>query len=372
MPTERASYAPGVTVNRITDLSSLPEKDRTNVDRMADKAKSLGAEVWFVLGDTRPGRKNAEGKTIRTYGTTYFDGSGRPIIVVSLDSKRYLPSALFSHELIHVIQIQSGGTSVETILSGISEESIADVEEALTDLASPYNKSYSGSFGGEFNENNRLYYWEEVLGDIYAGINRLGFTDEDFFELRDRATPLIAAESAKYENADGVKRSVKPARVEKYFIGNVKGHGAMAVVTPDDITPGSQYEGAAYAYINALRSMPLGDRQPFLAKTLDGATVVRLHPRTAGEYTGSPSTQKLGKNEKAAKMLAATVLDDMVLLGENGTFKNDRMVDGNTNKHGDFAANGWTYLDTKFAVARETDTGVVYDLYSGSINIGNA
>ena len=78
MPTERASYAPGVTVNRVTDLSSLPEKDRANADRMAAKAKSLGTEVWFVLGDTRPGRKNAEGKTIRAYGTTYFDGSGKP------------------------------------------------------------------------------------------------------------------------------------------------------------------------------------------------------------------------------------------------------------------------------------------------------
>lgn len=203
LPTERASYAPGVTVNRVTDLSSLPEKDRANADRMAAKAKSLGAEVWFVLGDTRPGRKNAEGKPLRTYGTTYFDGSGKPIIVVSLDSKRYLPSALFSHELIHAIQIQSGRTSVEAILSGISEESIADVEEALTDLASPYNKSYSGSFGGEFNENNRLDYWEEVLGDIYANINRLGFTNEDFAALRKKVLPLISEESAKYENADG-------------------------------------------------------------------------------------------------------------------------------------------------------------------------
>ena len=202
LPTERASYAPGVTVNRVTDLSSLPEKDRANADRMAAKAKSLGTEVWFVLGDTRPGRKNAEGKPLHTYGTTYFDGSGKPIIVVSLDSKRYLPAELFSHELIHAIQIQSGRTSVETILSGISEESIADVEDALADLSSPYNKSYSGSFGGDFNENNRLDYWEEVLGDIYADINRLGFTEDDFAELRSAVVSLITAESAKYENAD--------------------------------------------------------------------------------------------------------------------------------------------------------------------------
>ena len=202
MPTERASYAPGVTVNRVTDLSSLPEKDRANADRMVAKAKSLGVEVWFVLGDTRPGRKNAEGKPLRTYGTTYFDGSGKPIIVVSLDSKRYLPAELFSHELIHAIQIQSGRTAVETILSGISEESRAEVETSLSEAGSLYNKSYSGSFGGEFNENNRLDYWEEVLGDIYADINRLGLAAEKFSKLRDVVAPLIAAESAKYENAD--------------------------------------------------------------------------------------------------------------------------------------------------------------------------
>lgn len=203
LPTERASYAPGVTVSRVTDLSSLPEKDRANAGRMIAKAKALGTEVWFVLGDTRPGRKNAEGKTIRTYGTTYFDGSGKPVIVVSLDSKRYLPAELFSHELIHAIQIQSGRTSVEAILSGISEADRARVEKRLSQADSQYNKSYSGSFGGDFNENNRLDYWEEVLGDIYAGINRVGVTDEDFTALRQHVLPLISEESAKHENTDG-------------------------------------------------------------------------------------------------------------------------------------------------------------------------
>lgn len=106
---------------------------------------------------------------------------------------------------------------------------------------------------------------------------------------------------------------------------------------------------------------------PFATILVD-AQPVYIGKDLPGEYKSSEYTKSLRKATRAVKMQAATNLDEMLLLAENGEWR-DNVKD----KHKQDAKNGWYRYSTRFALPVLDIKKAVdhYTVYSGTLLIRN-
>lgn len=112
----------------------------------------------------------------------------------------------------------------------------------------------------------------------------------------------------------------------------------------------------------------LVDTEHPFATILVDAQPVYIGKDLPGEYKSSEYTKSLRKATRAVKMQAATNLDEMLLLAENGEWR------GNVkDKHKLDAKNGWYRYSTRFAVPVLDIKKAVdhYTVYSGTLLIRN-
>lgn len=117
-----------------------------------------------------------------------------------------------------------------------------------------------------------------------------------------------------------------------------------------------------------VHSKTLVDTEHPFATILVDAQPVYIGKDLPGEYKSSEYTKSLRKATRAVKMQAATNLDEMLLLAENGEWR------GNVkDKHKLDAKNGWYRYSTRFAVPVLDIKKAVdhYTVYSGTLLIRN-
>jgi len=122
----------------------------------------------------------------------------------------------------------------------------------------------------------------------------------------------------------------------KYSIKVINGR-LMPVIDTDNDTRSFD---AAEAFLRGI----ISEKNPF-ATILADAQAVYVGNDLPSEYRSSEYTKHMNSALRKIKMQAATNLDEMLLLGTDGSWQED--FEG---KHGDRAKKGWYRYSTEFAV----------------------
>lgn len=182
---------------------------------------------------------------------------------------------------------------------------------------------------------------------------------KDFAELEDIAKQWQAAFDAAEKTAEKAKTAAGEGDGARYSIRNVGGETMTVIDTEND----TRDFKAAEAYLKTL----VDADHPF-STILADAQPVYVGKDLPGEYKSSEYTKTMKPALRKIKMQAATNLDEMLLLAENGEWRENVKP-----KHSKDAQNGWYQYDTQFAVpilnAKKTIDH--YTVYGGTLLIRN-
>lgn len=156
---------------------------------------------------------------------------------------------------------------------------------------------------------------------------------------------------AAIEGNVATKNTAEEGGVAKYSIREIDGRVMPVIDTKND----TRKQNVAQSYIKTL----VNEENPFATILMDDQAVY-VGKDLPGEYTRSEYTVQLRKAIRKVKMQAATNLDEMLLLAQNGEWR-ENVKD----KHEVDAQNGWYRYETEFAVPvlnakREIDHYIVY------------
>lgn len=174
----------------------------------------------------------------------------------------------------------------------------------------------------------------------------------------------VALWQKAYDAAGKQAQRVKTAAREgdgegRYQIKNIDGRLMTVIDTQND----TRDFKAAEAYLKTL----VNTEHPFSTILMD-AQPVFVGKDLPGEYKSSEYTKTMKPALRKIKMQAATNLDEMLLLAENGEWRENVKP-----KHAKDAQNGWYRYDTEFAVpvldAKKTVDH--YTVYGGTLLIRN-
>ena len=207
--------------------------------------------------------------------------------------------------------------------------------------------------GDEANLSDEAQYTkltEEIIayisGDIYEGVN------DDLLRPMFRDYDAVKAAWVKLckDNSGGEVR---------FSVREVGGE-TMPVL---DVQNDTRDYKVAEAYLKTL----VDTEHPFATILMD-AQPVYIGKDLPGEYKGSEYTHGLNRSTRQVKMQAATNLDEMLLLAENGEWR-ENVKD----KHKQDAKNGWYRYSTRFALPVLDIKKAVdhYTVYSGTLLIRN-
>lgn len=183
---------------------------------------------------------------------------------------------------------------------------------------------------------------------------------KDMAELEACAALWQKAYDAAGKQAQNAKTAAREGDGEgRYQIKNIDGRLMTVIDTQND----TRDFKAAEAYLKTL----VNTEHPFSTILMD-AQPVYVGKDLPGEYRSSEYSKKLRKAMREVKMQAATNLDEMLLLAENGEWRENVKP-----KHVKDAMNGWYRYDTEFAVpildAKKTVDH--YTVYGGTLLIRN-
>lgn len=173
----------------------------------------------------------------------------------------------------------------------------------------------------------------------------------------DNATVYVAFDSSQFKNVDNQSPTADPDI--RYSIREIAGKVMPVLDTQKD----TRNYSVAEAYLKTL----VDTEHPFSTILMD-AQPVYIGRDLPGEYRSSKYTKTLRKSIRDVKMQAATNLDEMLLLAENGEWHENIKE-----KHKVDAKNGWYRYSTQFAVPvldikKSVDH---YTVYSGTLLIRN-
>ena len=173
----------------------------------------------------------------------------------------------------------------------------------------------------------------------------------------DNATVYVAFDSSQFKNADN-KTPTADTDI-RYSLREIGGK-VMPVL---DVQNDTRDYKVAETYLKTL----VDTEHPFATILVD-AQPVYIGKDLPGEYKSSEYTKSLRKATRDVKMQAATNLDEMLLLAENGEWR-ENVKD----KHKQDAKNGWYRYSTRFALPVLDIKKAVdhYTVYSGTLIIRN-
>lgn len=182
---------------------------------------------------------------------------------------------------------------------------------------------------------------------------------KDFVELEDIAKQWQAAFDAAERQAEKAKTAAGNGDGVRYMIRNVGGETMTVIDTEND----TRDFKAAEAYLKTL----VDADHPF-STILADAQPVYVGKDLPGEYKSSQYTKTMKPALRKIKMQAATNLDEMLLLAENGEWRENVKP-----KHSKDAQNGWYRYDTQFAVPILNAKKAIdhYTVYGGTLLIRN-
>lgn len=179
-------------------------------------------------------------------------------------------------------------------------------------------------------------------------------------ELEQCAALWQKAYDAAGKQAQRTKTAAREGDGEgRYQIKNIGGRLMTVIDTQND----TRDFKAAEAYLKTL----VNSDHPFSTILMD-AQPVYVGKDLPGEYRSSEYSKKLRKAMREVKMQTATNLDEMLLLAENGEWRENVKP-----KHAKDAMNGWYRYDTEFAMPILNAKKAVdhYTVYGGTLLIRN-
>lgn len=196
--------------------------------------------------------------------------------------------------------------------------------------------------------------YKDLLGDTGIAVPDNVVTPSLLEELRKAGVAI--SESGRVKAKTAAREGDGEGR---YQIKNIDGRLMTVIDTQND----TRDFKAAEAYLKTL----VNTDHPFSTILMD-AQPVYVGKDLPGEYRSSEYSKKLRKAMREVKMQAATNLDEMLLLAENGEWRENVKP-----KHVKDAMNGWYRYDTEFAVpildAKKTVDH--YTVYGGTLLIRN-
>lgn len=232
-------------------------------------------------------------------------------------------------------------------------DEVLRLEESLYN--GPYADEYSAYTQADFDRRARVDYFKNAntlelyrntAGEIEArdAANRRGYSAEQRRQLR----PDLGNELTVF--ADGGVG---------YDIQTIGGETMPVIDTQND----TRNYATAEAYLKTL----VNAEHPFSTILVD-AQPVYIGKDLPGEYKSSEYTKRLRKGLREIKMQAATNLDEMLLLAENGEWRENVKP-----KHSKDAQNGWYRYETQFAIPILNAKKAIdhYTVYGGTLLIRN-
>ena len=183
---------------------------------------------------------------------------------------------------------------------------------------------------------------------------------KDMAELEACAALWQKAYDAAAKQAQNAKTAAREGDGEgRYQIKNIDGRLMTVIDTQND----TRDFKAAEAYLKTL----VNTEHPFSTILMD-AQPVYVGKDLPGEYRSSEYTKSMLSKLRDVKMQAATNLDEMLLLAENGEWRENVKP-----KHVKDARNGWYRYDTEFAIPILNAKKAVdhYTVYGGTLLIRN-
>lgn len=249
-------------------------------------------------------------------------------------------------------------------------------EEAMDEIAADFTRNMmeSGKLFEDFAKENRSAA-KKLLDALKAFIAKVKSLfrskaaqdraaqdayGKSMAELEQCAALWQKAYDAAGKQAQKAKTAAREGDGEgRYQIKNIDGRLMTVIDTQND----TRDFKAAEAYLKTL----VNTDHPFSTILMD-AQPVYVGKDLPGEYRSSEYSKKLRKAMREVKMQAATNLDEMLLLAENGEWRENVKP-----KHVKDAMNGWYRYDTEFAVpildAKKTVDH--YTVYGGTLLIRN-
>ena len=340
--------------------------DQKVAGQVNEVAKRLGVKVQFA---DRVAGGAANGKI------------ENGVITIARDAKNPV-RAVFGHEITHRIQ-----ELAPEEYRAFREAAIADTEyldqkvegtralyargdqdlsnlEAMDEIAADYAGSLmeDGALLDRFiqaNQGKRTLLGK--LRDVFRSLaDRLtGKYKGQARQAERRLEQALKAAESRAEAMLGQKNTAQEGGGAKYSLKTIDGRVMPVIDTKNDTRDYKTAEN----YLKTLVDI----ENPF-STILRDAQPVYLGKDFPGEYKGSEYTHSLRSAMRGVKMQAATNLDEMLLLAENGEWR-ENVKD----KHKVDAQNGWYRYDSEFAVPvlnakKEIDH---YTVYGGTLLIRN-
>ena len=247
-------------------------------------------------------------------------------------------------------------------------------DEVMDEIAADFagNMMENPDLFREFSQSNRtaaqklldsLKEFIAKVKSIFTGKARDAAAQEaygkDFAELEAVAHKWQEAFDAAEQQAERAKTAAGYGDGARYMIRNVGGETMTVIDTEND----TRDFKAAEAYLKTL----VDADHPF-STILADAQPVYVGKDLPGEYKSSEYTKTMKPALRKIKMQAATNLDEMLLLAENGEWRENVKP-----KHSKDAQNGWYRYDTQFAVPILNAKKAIdhYTVYGGALLIRN-
>ena len=196
--------------------------------------------------------------------------------------------------------------------------------------------------------------YKDLLGDTGIAVPDNVVTPSLLEELRKAGVAI--SESGRVKTKTAAREGDGEGR---YQIKNIDGRLMTVIDTQND----TRDFKAAEAYLKTL----VNTDHPFSTILMD-AQPVYVGKDLPGEYRSSEYTKSMLSKLRDVKMQAATNLDEMLLLAENGEWRENVKP-----KHAKDARNGWYRYDTEFAIPILNAKKAVdhYTVYGGTLLIRN-
>ena len=308
------------------------------------------------------------------------------VITVARDAKNPV-RAVFGHEITHRIQElapeeyrafrDAAMAHYENAEDGMVDALVWDQQsrytevdqelsnlEAMDEIAADYAGSLmeDGALLDRFIQSNQgKRTLLEKLRDVFRSLaDRLtGKYKSQARQAERRLEQALKAAGHQAEAMLGQKNTAQEGGGVKYSLKTIDGRVMPVIDTKNDTRDYKTAEN----YLKTLVDI----ENPF-STILRDAQPVHLGKDLPGEYKSSEYTKSMRRALRTAKMQAATNLDEMLLLAENGEWR-ENVKD----KHKVDAQNGWYRYDTEFAVPvlnakKEIDH---YTVYGGTLLIRN-
>lgn len=198
----------------------------------------------------------------------------------------------------------------------------------------------------------------EITG-VPATLTGSSISIADLLTYVNRYFPDVLPESVLRHFGHSERPAGKLGEGARYMIRNVGGETMTVIDTEND----TRDFKAAEAYLKTL----VDADHPF-STILADAQPVYVGKDLPGEYKSSEYTKTMKPALRKIKMQAATNLDEMLLLAENGEWRENVKP-----KHSKDAQNGWYRYDTQFAVPILNAKKAIdhYTVYGGALLIRN-